>query len=338
MTDILEEDGKLWSTEYVPVIGECRVISENTWNTLTGENIDVLPGTYLCITNTEETSFSVSSSARHITNMVTRRQLDTEYAGLLHYNLLTDHKGCRVLDQADYDRLAEGLTEDWKGCYVHFNIDGKDSYPFAKAFFRLLVSSFDDDCFLSNWYNRVSSIIRKEQGVEDWQESEPDLRLNPDEMDSATFRLSWEYQPSFRILSQNDFLLSTSVFLMMFLFIFIVCILTALVVCHTRCQTIALNNRYIFDDLKKLGASPTFLSKEVCSQCNSVFKIPALVGMIVIFLFFILLLYANDSQIVFTEIVSLGVCLGIQVALGVVIYVVYRVTVGAIKKRLEICR
>ncbi len=337
LTDIMAEDGKHWSTEYVPVSGESRVISENTWNTLTGENIDVLPGTYMCITNTEETSLSISSSARHITNMVTHRQLDTEYAGLLHYNLLTDFKGCRVLDQADYDQLAEGLTEDWMGCCVHFNIDGKDSYPFAKAFFRLLVSSYDDNCFLSSWYDRVRSIRLKEQGLEDWQESEPDLRLNPDEMDSVSFRLNWEYQPSFRILSQNDFLLSTSVFLMMFLFIFIVCILTALVICHTRCQTIALNNRYIFDDLKKLGASPTFLSKEVCSQCNSVFKIPTLVGMIVIFLLFILLLYANDSQLVFTEIVSLGVCLGIQIALGAVVYVVYRVTVGNIKKKLGIC-
>ena len=43
---------------------------------------------------------------------------------------------------------------------------------------------------------------------------------------------------------------------MMFLFIFIVCILTVLIICYTRCQTIALNNRYIFDDLKKLGRGP----------------------------------------------------------------------------------
>lgn len=339
MSDIMEEDGKHWTTRYVPVVSEDRVISEDTWNTLTGDHTDVLPGTYLCITNTEETSLSVSSNARHITNMVTRRQLDTEYAGLLHYDLLTGtgFKGCRVLDQADYDQLAEGLTDEWKGRYVYFNIDGTDSYPFAKALFRLFVSSFDDDCFVANWYNRVSSTLRKEQGIEDWQESEPDLRLDPDQMDSLAFRLGWEYQPSFRILSQNDFLLSTSVFLMMFFFIFIVCVLTALVICHTRCQTIALNNRYIFDDLKKLGASPAFLNKEVCHQCSSVFKVPAAVGMIIVYLLFILLLYANDGQIVFTEIVSLGVCLGIDAALGAVVYVVYRVTVKAIKKKLGIC-
>lgn len=337
MADVMHEDGKHWSTEYDPILSEDRVISEETWNRLTNDTIDVLPGTYLCITNTEETSLSVSSSARHVTNMVTRKQIATEYAGLLHYDLLTDSRGYRVLDQTDYEQLSEGLTDDWKGTFVHFNIDGKDSYPFAEALFRLIVSSSGEDCFITAYYNRVTTIMAEEKGIPDWQESEPDMmRLDPAKTDSIAFRLTWEYQPHFRILNQNDFLLSTSVLLMMFLFIFIVCILTSLVICHTRCQTIVLNNRYIFDDLKKLGASPAFLSREVCCQCSNVFKTPSIVGMIVIYLLFILLLYGNDGQIVFSEIVSLAVCLGILAALGVLIYVVYRFTATTIRRRLGI--
>lgn len=337
MADVMQEDGKHWSTEYDPILSEDRVISEETWNRLTNDTTDVLPGTYLCITNTEETNLSVSSSARHITNMVTRKQIATEYAGLLHYNLLTDSRGYRVLDQTDYEQLSEGLTDDWKGMFVHFNIDGKDSYPFAEALFRLIVSSSGEDCFITAYYNRVTSIMAEEKGIPDWQESEPDMmRLDPAKTDSIAFRLTWEYQPHFRILNQNDFLLSTSVLLMMFLFIFIVCILTSLVICHTRCQTIVLNNRYIFDDLKKLGASPAFLSREVCCQCSNVFKTPSIVGMIAIYLLFILFLYGNDGQIVFSEIVSLAVCLGILAALGVLIYVVYRLTATTIRRRLGI--
>lgn len=337
MADVMQEDGKHWSTEYDPILSEDRVISEETWNRLTNDTTDVLPGTYLCITNTEETNLSISSSARHITNMVTRKQIATEYAGLLHYDLLTDSRGYRVLDQTDYEQLSEGLTDDWKGMFVHFNIDGKDSYPFAEALFRLIVSSSGEDCFITAYYNRVTSIMAEEKGIPDWQESEPDMmRLDPAKTDSIAFRLTWEYQPHFRILNQNDFLLSTSVLLMMFLFIFIVCILTSLVICHTRCQTIVLNNRYIFDDLKKLGASPAFLSREVCCQCSNVFKTPSIVGMIVIYLLFILFLYGNDGQIVFSEIVSLAVCLGILAALGVLIYVVYRFTATTIRRRLGI--
>ena len=162
------------------------------------------------------------------------------------------------------------------------------------------------------------------------------MRIDPAEADSLTFRQNWEYIPRFRILSMNDFLLSTSVFLMMFLFIFIVCILTVLIICYTRCQTIALNNRYIFDDLKKLGASPNFLDREVRSQCGSVFKVPAVVALIAVYLFFILLLYGNDGQLVYSEIVSLGACLGIEAALSILIYGVYRVTVAGIRQKLGI--
>ena len=123
---------------------------------------------------------------------------------------------------------------------------------------------------------------------------------------------------------------------MMFIFIFIVCLLTALVVSYTRCQTIALNNRYIFDDLKKLGASPAFMAKEVRSQCNNVFKIPAIVGMAAMMVLFSLILYGNDGKIVFTEVITMGICLGILAVIGGIVYAVYRRTVKAMRKRLNI--
>ena len=155
-------------------------------------------------------------------------------------------------------------------------------------------------------------------------------------VDSFNFRIFWVYQPQIRILNQNDYLRSVSVLFMMFLFICIVCMLTALVVCYTRCQTIALNNRYIFDDLKKLGASPEFLSKEVRSQCKNVFKMPTMIGMTAIYLFFIMILYANDGRMLSAEVIALLVCLGILGLLSAIIYAVYRASVRTIKRQLEI--
>lgn len=200
LADIMEDDGIHWHTEYAPISGEEMAISEETWNRLTGEEVNVLPGTYLCITNTEETSLYINKNARHITNMVTRRQLSTEYAGMLHYDLLSGGgRECRVLDQADYERLAEGLSDDWKGKIVHFNIDGQDSYPFANALFRRLIASAGEDCFTTQNYSRVTAIMAEEQGIQDWQEEETERALmyvNPDEADSIAFRLNWKYKPS----------------------------------------------------------------------------------------------------------------------------------------------
>ena len=103
----------------------------------------------------------------------------------------------------------------------------------------------------------------------------------------------WAYRPSFRILLTNDYLRTIGVLFVMFLFIFIVCLITALIINYTRCQTIVLNNRYLFDNLKKLGASPHFLSKEIKKQCSHVFKVPASVGMASMYLLFTLILGAQ---------------------------------------------
>lgn len=261
---IEEEDGRRFHIEYVPMQSEAKVLSEDAYKILTGQEVDVKPGTYLNITNQEESALTTNESAKEFTNMITREQLSTEFAGYLHYDLLVEQDiTCCVLAQKDYAQITEGLTDEWRGRFVEFNVDGKDSYPFANAFYRLLVSSFDETCERPCYYDRVKKIRENEAGKEYWVDTDDFVVIDYDMADSFMFRSFWLYQPNFRILNQNDFLRNMAVLFMMFLFIFIVCIITALVICHTRRQSIALNNRYIFDDLRKLGASPVFLDKEV---------------------------------------------------------------------------
>lgn len=333
---IEEEDSNRYHIEYVVMAEEEKVLSEDAYRALTGQEADIEPGTYMNIMDADETSLYANNNAREFTNMVTRRQLDTEFAGYLHNDLLCDQVGCSVLSNEDYALISEGLTDDWKGRFVQFNIDGKDNYQFADEFYKLFVSSFDKSCELPHYYDRVQKIRENEAGMVYWGDTEDMTAISFEAADSFNFRIFWVYQPQFRILSQNDYLRSMAVLLMMFLFICIVCMLTALVVCYTRCQTIALNNRYIFDDLKKLGASPAFLSKEVRSQCKNVFKVPTIIGMTTIYLFFIMILYANDGRMLSAEVLALLVCLGIMGLLAAIVYAVYRVSVRTIKGQLEI--
>lgn len=333
---IEEEDSNRYHIEYVVMAEEEKVLSEDAYRALTGQEADIEPGTYMNIMDTDETSLYANNNAREFTNMVTRRQLDTEFAGYLHNDLLCDQVGCSVLSNEDYALISEGLTDDWKGRFVQFNIDGKDNYQFADEFYKLFISSFDKSCELPHYYDRVQKIRENEAGMVYWGDTEDMTAISFEAADSFNFRIFWVYQPQFRILSQNDYLRSMAVLLMMFLFICIVCMLTALVVCYTRCQTIALNNRYIFDDLKKLGASPAFLSKEVRSQCKNVFKVPTIIGMTTIYLFFIMILYANDGRMLSAEVLALLVCLGIMGLLAVIVYAVYRASIRTIKRQLEI--
>jgi len=336
MTNIEEEDSLRFHVEYVPMLQEAMVLSEDAYRMITGQEVDVAPGTYRCLNDQEETSLYVNNSAKELTNMTTRKVLATEFAGYLHYDHLAEEIPCCVLDNADYALISEGLTDDWRGRFAAFNVDGKDSYPFAVAFYHLFVSSFDPSCERIRFYDRVQKIRENEEGQEYWGDTDEMTKISYELSDSFAFRTYWVYMPSFRILNQNDYLRNMAVMFMMFLFIFIVCMITALVVCHTRCQSIALNNRYIFDDLKKLGASPAFLDKEVRSQCTNVFKMPALVGTTAMFLLFAMILWANDGRLLQTEWAAMGLCLCIIGVIGGVIYAVYRSTVKAIKGQLGI--
>lgn len=336
MTNIEEENSLRFHVEYVPMLQEAMVLSEDAYRMITGQEVDVAPGTYRCLTDQEETSLYVNNSAKELTNMTTRKVLATEFAGYLHYDHLAEEIPCCVLDNADYALISEGLTDDWRGRFAAFNVDGKDSYPFAVAFYQLFVSSFDPSCERICSYDRVQKIRENEEGQTYWGDTDEMTKISYELSDSFIFRTFWVYMPSFRILNQNDYLRSMAVMFMMFLFIFIVCMITALVVCHTRCQSIALNNRYIFDDLKKLGASPAFLDKEVRSQCTNVFKMPALVGTTAMFLLFAMILWANDGRLLQTEWAAMGLCLCIIGVIGGVIYAVYRSTVKAIKGQLGI--
>lgn len=334
-TDVSDGDGR-FHMEYEVLGREVRVISEDAWFTLTGQKADVYPGTYMYITNTEETSIYADKDAKDLTNMVTGSHIDTEFAGFLHYDLMVDEIGYYVLDNKEYQRMAEGLTDDWRGNIVQFNADGKDSYPFASELYRLFVNSFDESCEQPHTYDRVVKIRENERGRTYWMDTElgEEFKISFDQTDSMAFKMWWAYKPSFRILLINDYLRMMGVLYMMFLFVFIVCLTTALVICHTRCRTIALNNRYIFDDLKKLGAPPVFLEREVNRQCSSVFATPALVGMITMYILFAGIVYGNDGRISSYEAAALGVCLGILVFMGALVYIMYRSTVRTIKRQL----
>lgn len=333
---IEEADGKHFHVEYEPIGGELTLLSENAYARLTGETVDIAPGVYFAVTNQDESSLYINESARHLTNMTTGEQIETQFAGYLHCDLLADKRAISVVSNEDYALLSEGLSDEWRGVMVRFNADGTDSYEFAKDFYHRFVAAFDKSCEIAVYYDRVGKIMAKEAGEEYWGDSDPLMHLSYEEMDSSSFKMSWRYQPRMRILDKNDFLVTMAVFFMMFLFIFIVCLTTALVVCYTRCQAIALNNRYIFDDLKKLGASPAFLTKEVRSQCGNVFRIPALAGMSAMYFYYGMILYANDGQIVLSEAVGMGVCMGVLFLIGILFYLLYRMTVQNLKKQLEI--
>lgn len=338
MDDIVAiEEGRSFHIEHVDLSGSVRVLPESGFRTLTGEALTVSPGKYHIVSSSDETEvFRYTTHITFMTNMVTRETIPVSFAGYAHYDLLAGDPGYYILNDADYETISRGITPDWQGTISFFNVDGTDSYDFAQDFFHTLVASFGPECEYGYYYDRVTKIAADEAGRVYWGDTDQMTRLSYDHCDASDFRLYWTYMPKIRILDQTDFLRSFAVYLMMFLFISIICTLAALIISYTRCMTITLNNRYVFDDLQRLGASPAFLKREVRSQAGNVFRIPSLVGMGAMYFLYILMLLGNDGKMTFSETCGLAACLGILAMIGAVYYAVYRYAVRKMCAELEI--
>lgn len=329
MDGIVEvEEGNSFHYERIPLKSEGRFFSENSYERITGEKISVPKGSYMAISNTDETGlYYLEDTSTVLTNMNTLQSLSINFGGYAHYDFLMDTTGYYVLNNEDYESIAVGLKGEWMGQTAVFNIDGGDSYEFSQDFFYTLVSSFGPECELPYYYDRVSKYYDNQMGEVYWGDTSRMTRISYSEPDTSDFRMYWKYMPKSRILDYTEFSRTFAVYLMMFLFIAIICSLAAMIIEYTRCMTIVLNNRYVFEDLKRLGASPGFLLKEIKGQAGPVFKIPALVGMTAMYFLYILLLFGNDGKLTASEIGGLLVCFLILAGIGLIYYLVYRYAV-----------
>lgn len=337
--DRIADDGKLYTT-YEEFSNEGTFLTASAFEFLTGQKTEIAPGTYKAISNEDETdTYWLTSDTDQLINMTTMKKLPVTFDGYLHFGLFSGRMNYYVINDEDYKKMEVGLGDEWKEHQVLFNINGKDNYKFADKLFHVFMDALGETYAISADYDRVVSYGYSIQGKSyylDKPEHAADAKVNYTDCDSSTFRFGWKYMPSFRILDSTDFVRTTAVYLMLFLFIAIICIMAALLICYTRSITIVLNNRYVFEDLKRLGASPAFLTKEVKTQTRKIFFTPSIVGIITMYFFFSMILYANDGTISYTEIISLLVCLALLFVLILIIWIVYNVTIRKMKQMLGI--
>lgn len=336
----IDNGDNTFSRKYYEIASESRALSETAYNLITGENVSLEPGTFYAVTNKEETAYWTAEDSKIFTNMSTRKNIHLSCLGFLHNEHLASDSTV-VLDDKDYETISQGLTSEWTGTMAFFNVDGKDSYAFARELFIRIVDSYEDEDFTNYFYDPVEFIMTEGYtndyyGKSSFSLDDDERMIDRTDIDSSEFRMNWGYMPQFRILDSTDQLKTFGVFMMAFLFIAIVCFAAALVISYTRCQTIAMNNAYVFYDLKRLGASPDFLAKEVRRQAGPVFKIPTIAGMSIMLLLYMMILFANDGLLTKSELMGFLMCLEVIAVLILIFYAVFRRTLHGLQKQLEI--
>ena len=97
-----------------------------------------------------------------------------------------------------------------------------------------------------------------------------------------------------------------------------------------------LNNRQVYEDLVKLGGSRAYLYASVKSQISRVFTVPAITGTGVIYAFYAMIMYANDDRLSLNELAGMGACLLVILAVSLLLYTVYRLTLKRVCRALNI--
>ena len=332
--------GTTYTTEYREVASGATFFSESAWNALTGQTIDLAPGTCANVLDDEGGSeFRSGGDVTLVTNMVTGERLPVTPGEPLRYTMLL---GCYVLDDADYAAITDGLTDLWRESWVFFNVaDANASYPFAKALFNEIVDCSGDEVMQLDAYDLVAKQLAEEAGEAYLFDRENLTALGfpameREDRDSTEFRNYWLYMPQFRVLDQNDFVTTMAVFLMLFIFIALICFAAVIVIAFTRCMTIAFTNRRVYDDLRHLGAPNAYLFRSVKGQVSKVFLVPAIVGTAIISAFYVMIMYFNDNRFTPGEVAGMGTCAAVTAALSLVLYGVYRLTRKSVCRRLGI--
>ena len=344
--DHIEEEGPMgttWHAEYKEVMNSELFLSASGYEALTGERVDLAPGEIRGVIDTEGSKLGFDPDKRLVTNYLTKEQLPVTSLEPLRYDSLFARY---VMNDADFARLSAGLSETWRETQVCFNVENcAETYEFAKALFNEIVDCSNQDAAQFKGWDPVvrdQDIAREGFYFLDREHLEENgfTVIDYAQRDSSAFRLSWQYMPQFRVLDKQDFVKTVAVFLILFVFVAVVCFSAVFVIAYTRCMTIALTGAKVYDDLRHLGASNAYLRRSVRGQVKRVFLVPALAGTGLIYAFYVMIMYFNGSPLGITpsEAAGLLMALAVIAAVSALMYGVYRLTLAQVCRALKIRR
>lgn len=315
--------GTTWKDVYYSLLKSKIFLSESSYEALTGEDINIKSGEIAGIMDASGEGQGVfDGNATLVTNTITGESWSVKPLKYLCNDILF---GRYVVSDEDYEKMTFGLPLDYKERMIFFNVENDEqTYDFAKALFNKIVDRSGEEVAVYDSFDPVLKQVYVElYGYYFLDEQAPP---NYDERNSSDFRMYWQYMPQFRVLDKADFVKTTAVFLMLFIFISIICFMAFIVIAFIRCVTIAISNKNVYDDLRHLGASKEYLNNCARSQVKKVFLVPIITGTSLIYIFYSMIMFFNDNKLTFYEVAGLLVCLMLIIAISVILYIIYRLT------------
>ena len=255
--------------------------------------------------------------------------LPLSYAGNVTYESLSigannnmDTGSRFVVNDADYERLRSGLPDNRLETQVLFNTEGalRDKISFSYGLFREFADRMSDEMDVMDYYDAAA----EERNGAEYTETFGEAIVDPGNPLRAA---DWQFRPLMVPVIDQQLLLELSTRLLMFTYIFIICIAAVGVIGYTRSQSVGLANRQVFEDIERLGADVRYRSLLMKKQLRRVFVLPTCLGTGLCLLYEALVQWNNDKHLSSGEITSLTVLALIALAVMVYQYLIYRLSV-----------
>lgn len=224
-----------------------------------------------------------------------------------------------VVSDEDYDRLRNGLTDDRLETQVLFDTDGeqKAEIEFSKELFRIFSEGMSKGMDVLNYYNAVTAQKEGDRYSRDYAEAV----VNPE---NPLEEIDWQFAPRLLPIQKQQLVMNLSTRLLMFTYVFIICIAAVGVIGFTRSESVGLSNKQVFEDIKRLGADDCYRKKLLKKQIQKIFLLPTILGVGLCLLYQSMIMYGNDNRVTGDEIKIVLILALIGAAIACYQYIVYR--------------
>lgn len=236
-----------------------------------------------------------------------------------------------VVSDADFDRLKAGLDDSSLETQVLFDTEGStaDKIAFSNELFRTFAEGMSEGMDVLAYYNAATA---EREGAE-YTEDFTGAVVDPENPLKAA---DWQFSPMMVPLLDQQLLMELSVRLLVFSYIFIICIAAVGVIGYARSQSVGLTNRQVFEDIRRLGADRHYRLVLMRRQLRKVFVLPTILGAGLCLLYQLLIRWNNDRVISGSEIKSLVIIAAIAAVIGIYQYAVYKLSVRKTGKLLKL--
>lgn len=304
----------------------CDFISVDEYNRVFGARLELNAGEYYSIVmpDSGENYFQKPNDLKYVYDIHGNKLSVTYKGNVENGEVLGADMGNKkyIINDQDYVNMTNMITESDMTSTIIFNTGESGRVDeFAEEIYEIILNRTSPEAAVNCYYDK-------------YQKGQSDLvgevYLNDEilEMKSNNVDLinDWKYYPLISEIYTKTMYQNAAVLLFLFSYISIICLVAVMIILYTRGLTLGKNNRRVYVNLHKLGATREYIKHCVRGQLKGMFMWSTLMGCLISAFLKISFLYGNDAFLSKIELYTVLFIVCVTCVVFVLMYGVYLIT------------